>query len=210
MSLLKVNNGHVFISGITRSGKTYFGSRAVEELPYPVIFFNLQDEELPKKFITVYHDQIDGEQLLDAVRAGVKIDLRFKHNSMLAEVNNVIGYVSQLLMGGGFSEKKPVYIVYDECHLLDAFGLKKAIEVATRGLKRGCRAVFITQRPALANKTLYTQSADQYIFYLSPSEASYLKSKGIDYDKCKSDWERLGKHSYIHYDGYHYEAMNAI
>lgn len=210
MSLLKVNNGHTFISGITRSGKTYFGSRAVEQLPYPVVFFNLQDEDLPHKFLTVCADEIDGEQLIDAIRAGVKLDLRFRSAASGAEINNVIGYACRLLMAAGFSEKRPVYLVFDECHLLTGYGLDKAIEVATRGLKRGCRAVFITQRPALANKTLYTQSSDQYIFYLSPSEASYLKSKGIDYDRCLVDWERLGKHSYIHYDGYNYEPMKAI
>lgn len=207
MSLIKPVNGHIFVSGITRSGKTYFSGRALAELPYPVVFFNMQDESLPDKFLTVDAKGVTGDQLIGVLRHGVKIDLRMPFTSA---ANVVIGYICSILMGAGFTDRNPVYLAFDECHLLDGYGLKKAIEIATRGLKRGCRAVFITQRPALADKTLYTQSTDQYIFYLSPSEAAYLKSKGIEYDKIKDDWERLGKYSYIYYDGYTYEARKAV
>ena len=205
---MKVCNSHTFISGITRSGKTYFATNSLADLPYPVIFFNIQEEDLPKKFIKLNAKDIDGVQLMDALRMGCKIDLRLPQSA--AQTNNCVGYVLDLLMNAGFSEKNPVYIGLDECQLLAKYGLDMAIAVATRGLKRGCRAVFISQRPAMVHKTLYTQSSEQYIFALAPSERSYLMDKGLDFDKMNQLWEELGKYSYVYFDGRHYEGRRAV
>lgn len=206
--LLTRNNNHIFISGQTRSGKTYFAGKALAELPDPVIFFNLQDEDLPPKFITIHSDDINSDQLIDSIRHNVKIDLRLPLNG--AKANLIIGHVISLVMGASFSEKRPVYIALDECHLLRDRGLDKAIEAATRGLKRGVRCVFITQRPALTSKTLYTQSAEQYIFYLASSEKEYLKNKGLDYDQLLAYWNKLGQYSYIYTGGFMMEGRTKI
>lgn len=206
--LLTRNNNHIFISGQTRSGKTYFAGKALAELPDPVIFFNLQDEDLPHKFITINSDDINSDQLIDSIRHNVKIDLRLPLNG--AKANLIIGHVISLVMGASFSEKRPVYIALDECHLLKDRGLDKAIEAATRGLKRGVRCVFITQRPALTSKTLYTQAAEQYIFYLASSEKEYLKNKGIDYDQLLGYWNKMGQYSYVFTDGFILEGRNKI
>jgi hypothetical protein len=138
----------------------------------------------------------------------MKIDLRLP--SSAARRNDVMGYVTTLLMNAGFSESSPVYLVFDECHLLKDGALEMAIEAATRGLKRGVRCLFITQRPALCNKTLYTQSAEQVLFYLAASEKEYLRNKGLDYEECKQHWESLGKYSYLYYDGFTLEGRRAI
>lgn len=206
--LLTQNNNHIFVCGQTRSGKTYFTARALDQLNRPVLFFNIQDEDLPHKFLTLNHDEVTGAQLLEALRNRIKVDLRLPDKA--ESINEVIAYVTQLLMSAGFTEKNPVYIVFDECHLLKNKGLEMAIQGATRGLKRGCRCIFITQRPALSSKTLYTQSTEQYLFYLAPSEKEYLKNKGLDYDSCMEHWEKLGKYSYLFYDGFVLEGRSAI
>lgn len=206
--LLTQNNNHIFVSGQTRSGKTYFTARALLELNRPVIIFNLQDEDLPSKFLTINHDDVTIGQLKDALKTKTKIDLRLPEREK--SINETIGYVVEQLMMAGFSEQNPVYIVFDECHLLKGRGLDAAVQAATRGLKRGCRCIFITQRPALCSKTLYTQSAEQYVFYLPGSEKEYLKNKGLDYDQCFEQWEKLGKYSYLFYDGFTLEGRNAI
>lgn len=208
MKLLTENNNHVFVCGQTRSGKTYFTAKGLAQLNRPVIFFNVQDEDLPQKFLTVKYDEVDIKQLLDALKSGVSIDLRLPLD--MDKTNEIIAFVLMKLMGAGFTEKKPIYIGLDECHLLKNNGKNAAIQVATRGLKRGLRAFFITQRPALCDKTLYTQAAEQYIFYVAASEQAYLRTKGIDYEYCLNEWERLGKYSYIFYDGFKLEGRKAI
>lgn len=207
-NLLTQNNNHVFVCGQTRSGKTYFTSRALEEINRPVLFFNVQDEELPNKFITINHDEVSAKQILDALKSGVKLDLRMPLS--IEKTNVIIEFLTMKLMGAGYSEKKPMYLVFDECHLLDKGGRRAAIQAATRGLKRGVRCIFITQRPALCNKTLYTQSAEQYIFYVAASEREYLKNKGINYEYCLNEWGKLGKYSYIFYDGFQLEGRKGI
>jgi type II secretory pathway predicted ATPase ExeA len=206
--LLSRNNNHVFISGQTRSGKTYFAGRALAELPGPVVFINLQEEDLPARFLTINSEKIATDQLIGAVKDGLKIDLRLPFDQQKS--NLVTAHIINSCMAAGFSEKRPVYIALDECHLLKDRGLEKAIEAATRGLKRGVRCVFITQRPALSSKTLYTQSSEQYIFYLASSEKEYLRNKGLDYDTCLDHWTRLGQHSYIYYDGFKLEGRRRI
>lgn len=200
MLLITRNNSHIFISGQTRSGKTYFAGKALSQLKDPVLFINLQDENLPHKFITCKSEDIDTDQLIELLKHNAKVDLRLPFN--LAQSNNIIGHLISKLMAAGFSEGRPLYLALDEAHLLKDRGLNKAIEAATRGLKRGVRCVFITQRPALCSKTLYTQSSEQYIFYLASSEKEYLRNKGLDYDTCLIHWEKKGQYSYIFYDGF--------
>ena len=198
--LLSQTNSHIFISGQTQSGKTFFASRALKELKRPVLFFNIQDEPL-NGFMTVYVDKINTDQLLEALKYGEKVDLRFPPNYRLGKINMIIGYLLTQLSDAGFNKDKPVYVAIDECHTLAGDGLEAAIQLATRGLSRGVRGVFITQRPALADKTLYTQSTEHYMFYLSPSESQYFKNKGFEFEKCQELWAKHGQHSYVYYDG---------
>lgn len=208
--LLTENNVHLFGCGQTRSGKTYFFGKALAQLRRPVIFMNIQEEDLPGCFMTVRDEEVTGKQLLDSLKDGVKIDYRFPEKASMDRINLIIGHIIHMLMTAGFNEQRPVYIVLDECHILKKEGLEGGIQLATRGLKRGCRGIFITQRPAVCNKTLYTQAAEQYIFYIPPQDNEYLKRKGIDYDQCREAWERLGDHSYIFYDGFKLEGRKAI
>lgn len=206
--LIQCQNSHTFISGQTGSGKSYFSMQAFSKINYPAIYLNIEEEQMPGKFLKIDSADADMIQVIDALKHGAKFDLRMPIN--LTRSSAITGYVIDKLMQANFDEKRPVYLIIDECHLLEGFGLKKAIEAATRGRKRGVRCIFITQRPALANKTLYTQAKEQYIFYLPASEKEYLKNKGLDYDKCLEVWTTLGTYSYIYYDGFQYEGRRAI
>lgn len=208
MKLIQENNNHIFISGQTRSGKTFFACRALGKLSCGVIFINLQDEKLPDNFVIAKAEEITTKQMIKLLKAGAKIDLRIPFNEKLA--SEVIYHIFNTCLQAGFTEERHIYIAVDECHLLKGRGLEKAKEAATRGLKRGVRCIFITQRPALCDKTLYTQSAEQFIFFIAPSEKEYLKNKGLNYDECLAHWEHLGKYSYIYYDGFKLEARSSI
>ena len=114
------------------------------------------------------------------------------------------------MLRAGFTEKSPIYIAYDECQALTRECISDVRLVATRGLYLGVRAVFITQRPALADLTFYTQSAEHYIFQLGKGERGYFNGKGIDYDECLKLWQQNGQHSYVYTDGFILDGRRAI
>lgn len=208
--LIDHGNNHIFISGMTRSGKTYFAIKAMEQVPEGALFVNLQNAETSKRWVLTRADEVELKQLEKALRSGEKIDLRFPRWWSMAEIMKVICYLSTSLLRSGFSEQKPIYIVYDECQTLDKHARTAVRLTATRGLFLGCRCVFITQRPALADLTFYTQAAEQYIFQLGKGEREYFRQKGIDYDKCLELWAKNGTHSYIYTDGFRIEGRRPI
>lgn len=207
--LLTLGNNHVFISGITRSGKTFFAAEAVRRIPGAVIFLNLQDYNLGAPFID-YSPFDYVEEVRQQLHKGRKINFQYGFMSIEKIQMCVAVIINNLMHDPFFSEARPVYIVIDEAQTLAGAGLDQAIAAATRGLSKGVRLILITQRPALCDKTLYTQCSEQYLFRLAPAESQYFKAKGIDFDFCRSEWEKLGEHSYIFTDGYTTEGRKAI
>lgn len=210
MGLITQNNNHIFICGMTRSGKTYFATRALCEIPRGVLFINIQNAEMPRKFIKISANNIDFEQLCGELKQGTKLNLTFPASWGNSDIMRVIGYISRQLLRAGFTEKAPIYIAYDECQALTRECISDVRLVATRGLYLGVRAVFITQRPALADLTFYTQSAEHYIFQMGKGERGYFNGKGIDYDECLKLWQQNGQHSYVYNDGFTLEGRKAI
>lgn len=211
MSLITQGNNHVFICGMTRSGKTYFALHALTEVKEGVLFLNIQNTPTPQPFVKINANNIDFEQLLDELAADTKLDLRFPATWSTAEIMKIYAFLSrQLLRCGRFSEKKPIYIGFDECQTIDKDAVRDVRLLATRGLALGCRAVFISQRPALADLTFYTQASEHYIFQLGAGEREYFRGKGIDYDYCLEQWKRFGAHSYVYSDGFKLEGRRAI
>lgn len=208
-SLISQGNNHVFICGITRSGKTYFAKEAARRLKSPVLFLNVQDEDLGAPFQD-FGPFDDPGQLRRQLQKGSKIDFRFWDLSGKQIQIVIASLINNIMQQRDFSERRPVYIVIDEAQILTGPGLDAAIAASTRGLARGVRLISISQRPALVDKTIYTQAAEQYLFRLAPSEGQYLKNKGIDYDYCLKTWEDLGQYSYIYTDGFVMEGRPAI
>ena len=209
-SLITQGNNHIFICGMTRSGKTFFATAALAALKEGVLFFNIQNAPMPKPFIKVSADSVNYKQVTDELRRGTKINLTFPASWSTSDIMRVIAYISRALLREGFTEKNPIYIGYDECQAYTKEAVKDVRLVATRGLYLGCRAVFISQRPALADLTFYTQASEHYIFQLGAGERDYFRGKGIDYDQCLEFWQTLGKHSYVYSDGFDLEGRKAI
>ncbi len=178
------------------------------EINAPVIYFNIQGEKVPRGFITVYSGRIEPDQLLEMIADGAKINLVF--TDARRGYDHIAGYILNLLMDAGYDDSRPIYLCLDECHLLKGYSLEIAKYVATAGLKKGLRLICITQRPALCDKTLYTQAFEHYIFFLSEAEAQYMKNKGIDYGFCKGEWDKMGEHSYCYYNGYELQGRPAL
>jgi len=209
---MEQGNNHKFVCGLTQSGKSYFVKRAVLEMKCPVLYFNVQGEALPEKFFFVSSSEVDLFGIRQLVEDKAKVNLLFE--TALTGYKFTAGYLLSNLMimadALELSDKNYMYVVIDECHLLSGWGLEAAKYVATAGLKKGIRLICVTQRPALCDKTLYTQAFEHYMFRLSPAEGAYMRTKGIDFDECLDLWEQGGAYSYCYYNGYVLEGREPI
>lgn len=206
--LLTNNNNHVFVCGLTRSGKSYFIHKALLELKGAALYMNIQGEKVPRGYLAVRSKDIDTSGLIELLSRGYKVNLIL---DPMRGYKVTAGYILGALMESGvWSENKPIYVALDECHLLKAQSLEGAIMAATAGLKKGVRCIFISQRPAVVNKTLYTQSLEHYIFRLPVAEAGYMQNKGIDYSYCQAEWQKYGEYSYCFYNGYVLEGRRPV
>ncbi len=208
MGLIEQGNWHTFICGLPRSGKTYFAHHAMLGLSVGALYLNVQGEKVPRGFVTVYSDRIESDQLFEMLRDGIKINLVF--SSTRKAFDYLVGGVLNLLMEAGFTEENPVYVGLEECHLLRGYSLEIAEYVSTSGLKKGIRLISISQRPATCSKTIYSLAFAHYVFFISEADREYMKSKGIDYEKCKPLWGDPRSHKYVYWDGYTLEGRQAI
>jgi len=209
---MKQGNNHKFVCGLTQSGKSYFVKRAVLQMQCPVLYMNIQGEDLPQDFYTIYTSKHDIYELRQLIEDDVKINMVYETQLKGYEVT--AGYLLSQLMtmsdAIGLDENKYMYVVLDECHLLTGWALRAARYIATAGLKKGIRLICVTQRPALCDKTLYTQAFEHYIFFLTAAESAYMKNKGIDYEQCQELWKMHGDHSYCYYNGYVLEGREPL
>ena len=185
--LLKVNvktiksipleNEHSTVLGLTRHGKTYAIIKSLDSLKEGVLFINVQRETVSSKFVRADGNNTPG-QIFEQIQKGRKINYLPSDN--LEQFSKEIGFLINKLYSYGDLN---IRIVIDETHLLSQTknkeGLNGCIRVATTGLRRGYKAVFITQRPAMLHNTLYSQSLNHVLFALGKVDESYLKEKGF-------------------------------
>ncbi|HYE68648.1 MAG TPA: hypothetical protein VEA58_08550 [Anaerovoracaceae bacterium] len=208
MKLIEEGNWHVFVCGLTQSGKSYFSHRAMLGISVGVLYMNVQGEKVPRGFVTVYANRIEPDQLIEMLRDGVKINLVFSDTRKALDY--FVGTVLNMLMDAGFDEDYYIYIGLEECHLYRGYSKEIADYVSTSGLKKGIRLISISQRPATCSKTIYSLAFAHYIFFISEADREYMKSKGIDYEGCKPLWGDPKSHKYVYFDGYTLEGRPAI
>lgn len=202
MKILSENNNHICIFGVTRSGKSYFGKKAMQGLSCGAVYFNIQGEknDFGRSTVTAHTGDVMMDDLVHMVAQGVHVNLIF--DNVRDGYDITAGYIINKLMQSGFNENDYIYIFIDEAHLLKGYSKMIAEMCATSGLKNGIRLVIISQRPALCSKTLYTQCFEHYLFQLPKSEGAYFKGKGIPYDDCLPLWGEPYSRKYIYYNDF--------
>lgn len=208
MILINEGNFHVFVCGLTQSGKSYFVKNAMLGLSVGAVYLNIQGERVPRGFVTVYADRVEPDQFFDMLRDGVKINLVFTKARLATSY--LVGGILNMLMEAGFTDENPIYVGLEECHLLSGYSLEIAEYVSTSGLKNGIRLISITQRPARCSKQIYSLAFEHYIFYVSEADREYMRNKGIDYDACRELWGDPRAHRYVYFNGYALEGRQAI
>lgn len=169
---------HKFICGVTGAGKTYYARRMFEQSDRRCIFVNTtEDLEVNRSADFVSSDQ---KECLKALQEGKRKVV------WLPKTNRDIRLMKDYLFRVGLKintdEIYHVFDVYvDESH--DGWiGLQ---DMATRGRRHGVRLISISQRPALTDHTILTQSNEHIIFALGDYEKLYFERYNIPYAEHK-------------------------
>lgn len=188
---------HSFIAGTTQSGKSELAKARAKQFKGGVFFFNPQDIDAPKGFIKVTGQDCiqDITRLLDK---GEKFNFVPHHNDKMAKKE--LEYIARYVFENRVKTKNtmPISFIADECHVYIKNNTdSNVINLATRGLRWKIYLTSITQRPALTNNTLFTQSELKTYLHIEEEDVKYFKSQGIPMEQVQAELKSAGKFHYI-------------
>lgn len=200
---INLEDCHTVVFGMTRHGKTYAMKKTLNVVKEGVFFFNTQHEEMPKNFRDATGAN-SFEQIIDALERGQKINYlpALDKEKRQKELELII----RRLYDG---EKRNIRFVVDESHLFKKSALNMLQEIATTGLRFGIKAVFITQRGALLDNTLISQSNKFVFFYTPNTDKEYFRGYGFPVEEIA---EKINNEKYVFvtYDGKNLEGAYKI
>lgn len=187
-----IGNEHATILGLTQHGKTYGVIKTLDAMKEAILFFNTNHTPL-KGVISKWYDATGGHdtnQIIYALRNGYKVN--FLPSDDVEGMEKQLKAITDAIYqeGRGFSFR----FVIDEVHLFSKEGKKALIRLASTGLGRGYKCIFISQRPAMIDNTLLTQSTKHIVFAIGLNDASYLRMNGFPSDEIM---KRTGQQKYI-------------
>jgi hypothetical protein len=190
---IPLENEHTTVLGLTRHGKTYAIIQTLRHIKESVFFFNVQHEEVPREFTNADLNNTPS-QIKKALQSGKKINYMpsSKIEVMQKELSAIVEHLYE-------NKDWNVRFVVDEVHLMKKGALDSCIRVATTGLRHGIKAVFISQRPAKVDNTLYSQSTKHIIFALGKVDESYLDNYGFPVEEIVSK-TRNEKYTFVTFD----------
>jgi hypothetical protein len=181
-SIFSSHKEHTTVLGITRHGKTFAAIHSLARMKDEAVFFyNTQHEKVPSGFTTVDPRQHEWEQVEHLLQKNRKIN--WIAATKIENMHKEIIFIVDKLYN---EEVRNVRLVIDEVHLFKKAALQEIQRVATTGLRWGIRGVFISQRPAKVDNTLYTQSTNHVIFALGNSDYKYLKEQGFPSEEIQA------------------------
>lgn len=181
---------HSVVLGMTRSGKTFFAGRILEEL---------QSMGVHTIFVDPKHDdgyRHLGEICTSAIEVYEKLLLKKKaiifrpppaSDERIEELDRLAELLFQLSKTDGFRRIRRV-VAIDEIQLFVKKGNSKAVEMIwTVGAGIGIVGIAITQRMQLLNETCWSQSDNKVIFKIE-DRPDYLKSRNLEHYIEKIDF----------------------
>jgi hypothetical protein len=188
-----IGNEHSTILGLTQHGKTYGTIKTLDCMKEPILFFNTNHTPL-KGTKSKWYDATgahDTNQIIYALKQGYKINFLPSDDNEKMEKQLKVITDDIYLQGRGLNFR----FVIDEVHLFKKEGKTALIRLATTGLGRGYKCIFISQRPAMIDNTLLTQSTKHILFAIGLNDASYLKTNGFPSEEIM---RRTGQEKYIY------------
>jgi hypothetical protein len=194
-----IGNEHTTTIGLTQYGKTYGTIVTMEKMKKPVLFFNTQHTPVFSKDWVEADGGNTIEQVIYALEKGHKVNFLPSEKGLDHMSRQLKGLTDKLYELG----KLDFYFAVDEVHLFklakDKGGHNSLIRLATTGLGRGFKMIFISQRGASVDNTLYTQSTKHIMFALGKADYKYLDGLGFPTEEIEN---RVGgeKYKFIEFD----------
>lgn len=184
-------DNHVFIQGLTGSGKSYMMKDVYENTTLTGIYFNSEDED-----VEGYETGNAGQIAYLLSRGHRKIN--FVPNPDADAANAQLEEIRQQLFNiGDKLREKRGQMAADTWNLLfidEASDIAPKgkpgiplITIVKRGRKRGVRAVIASQRPAEVHHTVLTQCKVHIVFNMGNYERGYFKRVNIPIEEFE-DW----------------------
>src|SRR3990167_9819020 len=190
-------DGHIFICGKTRSGKSTLAKVFFAALNGYRIYFNVQRDRSIYAISDV--NCATPAELADAIIANKKrINYLPPVDDDSAKIHHDAIYRMAIALGEDIANSRSVAelpkiplwctLITDESHIIAPKGSNKdSLSVLiSRGLGLGVRSITVTQRPAMISHVPLTQSSHYFIFKVSKFEVSYFKRYGIDIGSGRS------------------------
>lgn len=194
VSRYPLNEGHTVVLGMTRHGKTFATMQTFKNVKEGVFFFNVQQEDTPKEYMKA-DKNVSFSQIDRVLKNGGKVN--YIPSTDLEEMQKEIEVIIKGLYDG---TKRNIYFIVDECHLIKKKSLEQLQRIATTGLRFGIKGVFCSQRGALIDNTLISQSTCFIWFYNNQQDQSYWRNYGVPIDELMG---KIGGEKYLFctYDG---------
>lgn len=190
----QLNEGHTVGLGMTRHGKTWATMETFRAVKEGVIFFNVQQEETPKEFVKA-DMTVSISSIKEALKRKEKIN--YIPSTDLETMAKELAFLIRNFYDG---EVYKMYFIVDECHLFKKESLAQLQRIATTGLRFGIKGVFLSQRGALIDNTLISQSTLFILFYNNQQDVSYWNNYGFPIEEMMN---RINGEKYLFctYDG---------
>jgi hypothetical protein len=171
----------------------------MQQVPEGVLFVNTNDEvkSIPSGYIGA-----NGKNTFSQIKAALKEGYKINYVPDTYEEirNKEVETLIKKLFTAGFTEDNKVYFALDEVHLYTGKEVLNELKrVATGGLRHGINGIWISQRPALIDNTLMTQSQGMIIFR-TYMEEQYFDRYRIPYEKMEQLMNKMGDYSYCTWD----------
>lgn len=190
---------HRFIVGTTQSGKTTLAVEEGKKYHGGVFLFNPQELETGGSSYTNANMNDGVGDIILALRSGEKINYVPHYNDTIAK-KELFYLAEKIFFAAAKSKvKNDMIFIADECHIYIPNNCKynAVLNIATRGLKHHVYLWSITQRPALTNNTLFTQSEVKTYLSIEEEEWQYFKKNGVPIEKIQKAISDKGKYAYV-------------
>jgi len=194
---IEFDSGSITVIGLSQSGKTTAVKESLKSIKDKgVFFFNYKRDQMPNHYI-----EANSKNSIDIIKWALKNQKKI--NYLPSDDLKIAQLELEYLINNLHSLKDHTKIIFiiDEVHLLqkNKDTLNELIRLSTTGLSFGKQSVWISQRPALIDNTLMTQS-EKFVIFKTSMETAYMKSHYFPVEDIQKKINAGGKYAYVEYD----------
>lgn len=197
LAALRKSKKHVFIAGVTQTGKTHCGVEYGRGWPGPVLFFNPQDFQGVAGYVNA-DGRTEAAAIVNGLKRGVKVNYvpGRKRQEAAAELNALVDLVFSYVPWS-----PPLLFIIDETHFYSKDAREGQIgDICRVGLRFGVVGCFISQSPADTSKVLLRQSDYHLVFRVDLYDLKYFKERAYPVEKIQEIHKKGGQYSFAVYN----------